>query len=195
MPGLIAVSEFVEETREDYNSPTTSTFVSRMPQCRQTITSLEEVSTIHTVTLSCHKHWTKLTEASPNLASFALVFFFLHQMRSVSSQLSNYRDDFDIPKFPLPLPCIFPNLSHSNLQSTRHPSLARRTQSRSGLCCLPLRAPFFSSHRHTRCPACRIIHPALRLYVSVNHTGSQSVVARLFLAAWACISRTVAAAL
>ncbi|XP_012135488.1 arfGAP domain of ASAP isoform X3 [Megachile rotundata] len=42
MPGLIAVSEFVEETREDYNSPTTSTFVSRMPQCRQTITSLEE---------------------------------------------------------------------------------------------------------------------------------------------------------
>ncbi|XP_076753003.1 arfGAP domain of ASAP isoform X6 [Xylocopa sonorina] len=42
MPGLIAVSEFIEETREDYNSPTTSTFVSRMPQCRQTITSLEE---------------------------------------------------------------------------------------------------------------------------------------------------------
>ncbi|XP_043288537.1 arfGAP with SH3 domain, ANK repeat and PH domain-containing protein isoform X1 [Venturia canescens] len=42
MPGLIAVSEFVEETREDYNSPTTSTFVSRMPQCRQTIAALEE---------------------------------------------------------------------------------------------------------------------------------------------------------
>lgn len=46
MPGLIAVAEFVDETREDYNSPTTSTFVSRMPQCRQTITSLEEVSCI-----------------------------------------------------------------------------------------------------------------------------------------------------
>jgi hypothetical protein len=44
MPGLIRVSEFVEETREDYNSPTTSTFVSRMPQCRQTIASLEEVN-------------------------------------------------------------------------------------------------------------------------------------------------------
>ncbi|KAK7867299.1 hypothetical protein R5R35_002124 [Gryllus longicercus] len=42
MPGLIRVSEFVEETREDYNSPTTSTFVSRMPQCRQTIATLEE---------------------------------------------------------------------------------------------------------------------------------------------------------
>jgi hypothetical protein len=46
MPGLIRVSEFVEETREDYNSPTTSTFVSRMPQCRQTIASLEEVSEV-----------------------------------------------------------------------------------------------------------------------------------------------------
>ncbi|XP_073957481.1 arfGAP domain of ASAP isoform X2 [Choristoneura fumiferana] len=42
MPGLIGIGEFIEETREDYNSPTTSTFVSRMPQCRQTITALEE---------------------------------------------------------------------------------------------------------------------------------------------------------
>lgn len=42
MPGLMSVAEFVEETREDYNSPTTSTFVSKMPQCRQTIGSLEE---------------------------------------------------------------------------------------------------------------------------------------------------------
>lgn len=43
MPGLIGVCEFVEETREDHNSPTTSTFVMRMPQCRQTIAALEEV--------------------------------------------------------------------------------------------------------------------------------------------------------
>lgn len=43
MPGLIGVSDFVEETREDYNSPTTSTFVSRMPQCRYTISAFEEV--------------------------------------------------------------------------------------------------------------------------------------------------------
>lgn len=43
MPGLIGVAEFVEETREDYNSPTTSTFVSRMPHCRQTINILDEV--------------------------------------------------------------------------------------------------------------------------------------------------------
>jgi hypothetical protein len=44
MPGLIGVSEFVEETKEDYHSPTTSTFCSRMSQCRQTISALEEVS-------------------------------------------------------------------------------------------------------------------------------------------------------
>ncbi|XP_045491831.1 arfGAP with SH3 domain, ANK repeat and PH domain-containing protein isoform X1 [Colias croceus] len=42
MPGLIGIGEFIEETREDYNSPTTSTFVSRIPQCRQTINALEE---------------------------------------------------------------------------------------------------------------------------------------------------------
>ncbi|XP_072945675.1 arfGAP with SH3 domain, ANK repeat and PH domain-containing protein isoform X2 [Epargyreus clarus] len=42
MPGLIGIGEFIDETREDYNSPTTSTFVSRIPQCRQTINALEE---------------------------------------------------------------------------------------------------------------------------------------------------------
>ncbi|XP_012162223.1 arfGAP with SH3 domain, ANK repeat and PH domain-containing protein isoform X1 [Ceratitis capitata] len=39
---LIGIAEFVEETRDDYNSPTTSTFASRMPDCRQTIAVLEE---------------------------------------------------------------------------------------------------------------------------------------------------------
>ncbi|XP_077296216.1 arfGAP domain of ASAP isoform X2 [Arctopsyche grandis] len=42
MPALIDVGDFIEETREDYSSPTTSTFVSRMPQCRNTVNSLEE---------------------------------------------------------------------------------------------------------------------------------------------------------
>ncbi|EDW85580.2 uncharacterized protein Dwil_GK23159 [Drosophila willistoni] len=41
-PALIAISEFVEETRSDYNSPTTSTFASRMPDFRQTISILDE---------------------------------------------------------------------------------------------------------------------------------------------------------
>ena len=44
MPGLISVSEFVDESKEDVHSPTTSTFVSRMSQCRQTVAALEEVS-------------------------------------------------------------------------------------------------------------------------------------------------------
>lgn len=43
---LIGIAEFVEETRDDYNSPTTSTFASRMPDCRQTIAVLEEVMCI-----------------------------------------------------------------------------------------------------------------------------------------------------
>lgn len=46
MPTLIGISEFVDETRDDYNSPTTSTFVSRMHHCRNTIASFEEVSFI-----------------------------------------------------------------------------------------------------------------------------------------------------
>ncbi|XP_037953322.1 arfGAP with SH3 domain, ANK repeat and PH domain-containing protein [Teleopsis dalmanni] len=41
-PALIGISEFVEETRDDYNSPTTSKFATRMPDCRQTISVLEE---------------------------------------------------------------------------------------------------------------------------------------------------------
>lgn len=44
MPALIGVSEFVDEAVDDYNSPTTSTFVSKMPQCRQTISCFEDVS-------------------------------------------------------------------------------------------------------------------------------------------------------
>ena len=44
MPGLMSVQEFVAETREDYNSPTTSSFVTKIPLCRQTVSSLEEVS-------------------------------------------------------------------------------------------------------------------------------------------------------
>lgn len=43
MPGLMNVAEFVAETREDYNSPTTSSFVTKIPLCRQTVSSLEEV--------------------------------------------------------------------------------------------------------------------------------------------------------
>lgn len=43
MPDQITVSEFIAETTEDYNSPTTSSFTTRLLNCRNTITLLEEV--------------------------------------------------------------------------------------------------------------------------------------------------------
>ncbi|XP_064488613.1 arfGAP with SH3 domain, ANK repeat and PH domain-containing protein-like isoform X2 [Ornithodoros turicata] len=42
MPGIMSVDEFVSETQEDYNSPTTSTFVGKMNHCRQSVGILEE---------------------------------------------------------------------------------------------------------------------------------------------------------
>ena len=49
MPGVIAVSDFVRETKEDFNSPTTSSFVHRIPQCKETVAKLEEVGHKNTV--------------------------------------------------------------------------------------------------------------------------------------------------
>jgi len=43
MPGVtLSVSDFVRETREDINSPTTSTFIHRVPQAKETVAKLEE---------------------------------------------------------------------------------------------------------------------------------------------------------
>ncbi|XP_044100875.1 arf-GAP with SH3 domain, ANK repeat and PH domain-containing protein 1 isoform X4 [Neovison vison] len=42
MPDQISVSEFITETTEDYNSPTTSSFTTRLHNCRNTVTLLEE---------------------------------------------------------------------------------------------------------------------------------------------------------
>uniref|UniRef100_A0A8C4S2H3 ArfGAP with SH3 domain, ankyrin repeat and PH domain 1a n=1 Tax=Erpetoichthys calabaricus TaxID=27687 RepID=A0A8C4S2H3_ERPCA len=42
MPDQISVSEFLSETTEDYNSPTTSSFTTRLQSCRNTINVLEE---------------------------------------------------------------------------------------------------------------------------------------------------------
>lgn len=44
MPEVLTVSEFVEETSEDYKAPTTSDFSTRMIHCRNTVTVLEEVT-------------------------------------------------------------------------------------------------------------------------------------------------------
>ncbi len=43
MPDQISVSEFLSETTEDYNSPTTSSFTTRLQSCRNTVNVLEEV--------------------------------------------------------------------------------------------------------------------------------------------------------
>ncbi|KAL0966712.1 hypothetical protein UPYG_G00299110 [Umbra pygmaea] len=42
MPDQISVSEFLSETTEDYNSPTTSNFTTRLQSCKNTINVLEE---------------------------------------------------------------------------------------------------------------------------------------------------------
>uniref|UniRef100_A0A8C5A567 ArfGAP with SH3 domain, ankyrin repeat and PH domain 1 n=1 Tax=Gadus morhua TaxID=8049 RepID=A0A8C5A567_GADMO len=42
MPDQISVSEFLSETTEDYNSPTTSSFTTRLQNCRNTVNVLEE---------------------------------------------------------------------------------------------------------------------------------------------------------
>ena len=39
----ISVGDFLKEVWDDYNSPTTSTFVLRLGQCRSTVSNLEEV--------------------------------------------------------------------------------------------------------------------------------------------------------
>ena len=48
MPGVVSVEEFAHETREDVASPTTSTFVTKIPQFRQSIACLEEVGSAQT---------------------------------------------------------------------------------------------------------------------------------------------------
>uniref|UniRef100_A0A3Q3IAJ4 ArfGAP with SH3 domain, ankyrin repeat and PH domain 1a n=1 Tax=Monopterus albus TaxID=43700 RepID=A0A3Q3IAJ4_MONAL len=42
MPDQISVCEFLSETTEDYNSPTTSSFTTRLLSCRNTVSILEE---------------------------------------------------------------------------------------------------------------------------------------------------------
>ncbi|XP_040023422.2 arf-GAP with SH3 domain, ANK repeat and PH domain-containing protein 1 isoform X4 [Gasterosteus aculeatus] len=42
MPDQISVSEFLSETTEDYNSPTTSSFTTRLQSCRNSVNVLEE---------------------------------------------------------------------------------------------------------------------------------------------------------
>ena len=43
MPEQIAIADFISQTWEDVNSPTTSTFVKKMGHCRNTVGAIEEV--------------------------------------------------------------------------------------------------------------------------------------------------------
>ena len=66
MPGVAPISapDFVREVREDFNSPTTSNFVNRIPQCKETVAKLEEV-----------RHWTRRRKILLNC-----IFFSLHRV-------------------------------------------------------------------------------------------------------------------
>lgn len=66
MPGLISIADFVDECREDVHSPTTSTFVSRMAQCRQTVAALEEILDVDRDGLTKLKKAVKSLHASGN---------------------------------------------------------------------------------------------------------------------------------
>lgn len=46
MPECVSVPEFVQEVQEDWSSPTTSSFTSKMLSCRNTVYLLEEVSAV-----------------------------------------------------------------------------------------------------------------------------------------------------
>uniref|UniRef100_A0A3Q2G9V8 Uncharacterized protein n=1 Tax=Cyprinodon variegatus TaxID=28743 RepID=A0A3Q2G9V8_CYPVA len=59
MPECVSVSEFVQEVQEDWSSPTTSSFTSKMINCRNTIYLLEEVSAVSLLSQGTRKrtHW------------------------------------------------------------------------------------------------------------------------------------------
>lgn len=71
----MSVAEFIEETREDYSSPTTSRFNQKMTECRNTISSIEEVCiTIdshhdHYYYLHLNKHYTPSSPFSVMISS------------------------------------------------------------------------------------------------------------------------------
>lgn len=54
MPERISISDFVVLTNEDLSSPGTSSFQSRMSDCRNTVSTVEEVSACARVRVSSH---------------------------------------------------------------------------------------------------------------------------------------------
>ncbi|XP_073467235.1 arf-GAP with SH3 domain, ANK repeat and PH domain-containing protein 2 isoform X1 [Aquarana catesbeiana] len=64
MPDQISVSEFITETNEDYKSPTTSNFTTRLSQCRSTVTAIEEALDVDRTVLYKMKKSVKAINAS-----------------------------------------------------------------------------------------------------------------------------------
>ncbi|KAL6047088.1 hypothetical protein STEG23_026882 [Scotinomys teguina] len=69
MPDQISVSEFIAETTEDYNSPTTSSFTTRLHNCRNTVTLLEEPVLPGFTVVSVNQHMMLKGENSLGLVS------------------------------------------------------------------------------------------------------------------------------
>ncbi|XP_055005769.1 arf-GAP with SH3 domain, ANK repeat and PH domain-containing protein 2b isoform X3 [Boleophthalmus pectinirostris] len=64
MPDLISVTEFISETNEDYKAPTTSNFTTRMSQCRNAVSALEEALDLDRTVLSKIKKSVKAMNTS-----------------------------------------------------------------------------------------------------------------------------------
>lgn len=56
----ISVADFLTQTTDDVNSPTTSNFVNHLTACRNTVTTLEEVGLLrmltYVVSVLCHSY-------------------------------------------------------------------------------------------------------------------------------------------
>uniref|UniRef100_A0A7N6A7I6 Un-named sa1614 n=1 Tax=Anabas testudineus TaxID=64144 RepID=A0A7N6A7I6_ANATE len=82
MPECVSVSEFVQEVQEDWSSPTTSSFTSKMISCRNTVYLLEEVkhvshleqyiNSMEKLSVNCHSNGeTEVGSAFCRLADFS----------------------------------------------------------------------------------------------------------------------------
>ncbi|KAK2821388.1 hypothetical protein Q7C36_020731 [Tachysurus vachellii] len=64
MPEFISVEDFIAETLEDYSSPTTSSFITRMTSCRNSVNNIEEVLDCDRAVLQKMKKASKAKHAS-----------------------------------------------------------------------------------------------------------------------------------
>ncbi|XP_066558255.1 arf-GAP with SH3 domain, ANK repeat and PH domain-containing protein 1 [Amia ocellicauda] len=64
MPEFISVEEFIAETLEDYSSPTTSSFTTKMSSCRNAINNIEEALDLDRTVLQKMKKAAKANHAS-----------------------------------------------------------------------------------------------------------------------------------